>query len=114
MDGEQRQQLADVGLLAGLHDDDDFRLGRYRLEGPQGHVQIGDRVARVVVAPGIDELPHEEIRHLLLQGAVEVAGGVETLRRDAQFLVQVREVDGEGGGDQGVEGFHGERSEGAS
>lgn len=77
INGEIRQQLADVGVFAGLHEHDDLRLRRRGLQGAPGDVQIRHRVARVVVAPAIDELPDEKIGRLRVNGPVQVTGEVE-------------------------------------
>src|SRR5512139_393873 len=93
-------------FLAGMHEHDHFRLRREALQRPDRDVQIRDVRAGVVVAPAVDELADEEIRRLLLQRPVKVAGRVEALRRDAELAVEGAEVGVEGGFDQGIERCH--------
>src|SRR5512139_1037202 len=106
MDGKQFQQLADMRFLARMHEHDHLRLRREALQGPDRDVQVRDIRAGVVVAPAVDEFPDEEIRRLLLQRPVKVAGRGETLGLDAELPVQRAEVGVEGGFDQGVERCH--------
>ena len=40
MDREQRQQLADMRFLTGLHNHNNLRLGCNGLQGSQGDIQI--------------------------------------------------------------------------
>lgn len=106
MDGKQFQQLADMGFFTGMHEHDHLRLRRKALQGADRDVQVGDVCAGVVVAPAVNELPDEEIGRLFLQGPVKSAGRVETLRRNAKFLIQGAEIGVEGGFDQGKKCFH--------
>jgi hypothetical protein len=70
------------------------------LQRAQGDVEIRDVRPRAVVAPAVDELADEEVRLLLLQGAVEVAGAGEALRGDAERPLQGAEIRGEEGFDE--------------
>ena len=106
VDRKQLQQLADMRLLAGMHEHDHLRLWRETLQRPDRDVEIRDVRASVVVAPALDELPDEEIWRLLLQRPMKVAGRVETLGRNAEFLIQGTEIGVEGGFDQGKKCFH--------
>jgi hypothetical protein len=106
MDGKQFQQLADMVFFAGMHEHDHLRLWRKVLQRPERDIQIGDVGAGVIVAPAVNEFPHEKIGRLFLHRPVKIAGRVETLRRNAQLLIQGAEIGVEGGFDQGEKGLH--------
>lgn len=92
MNGEQFQQLTDMGFFTGMQEHNHLCLWRKVLQGPEGDIQIGDVGARIIVAPAVNELPHKKIGRLFLQRAVEIAGTVEVLRDDAELLIQGAEI----------------------
>ena len=106
MNGKQFQQLAYMEFFTGMPEHNHLRLWRKTLQGSQSDIQIGDVCASVIVAVAINEFPYKKIGRLFLQRPVKIAGTVETLRRNAQFLIQGTEIGVEGGFDQGKKCFH--------
>ena len=103
---KQRKQLADVVFLARVHEHDYLRLRGLTLQRAQRHVQIGNVRPRVVVAPAVDELAHEEIRLLFLEGTMQIARRGKALGSDTQRPVERSEIGVEGRLDQGIKRFH--------
>ena len=109
MNGKQLQQLADMVCFTGMHDHDHDHLclRRKALQRSDRDIQIGDICPRVIIASTVNEFPHKKIGRQFLQRPVQIAGRVETFRRNAKLLVQGTEIGMEGGFDQGEKCFHG-------